>query len=209
MKQETVVLIHGIWMNGLDMSLLAWRIKQGGYKVNFYRYRSVNRNPGYNALLLQELVQGINTPIIHFVCHSLGGLVIRHLFFDYPQQKPGRVVTLGTPHKPSHCAYRLSQHLIGEWMLGKSVENGLLGNAPPWQGTHELGSIAGDLRFGLGVMIPGLPKPNDGSVSVEETRIDHMKDHVTVHASHTGLLFSPAAATHCISFLEHGRFPAI
>jgi pimeloyl-ACP methyl ester carboxylesterase len=209
MTEETVVLIHGIWMNGIDMSLLAWRIKQQGYKVKFFRYRSVYRNPRHNALLLQELVQGIDTPVIHFVCHSLGGLVIRHYFFDSPEQKPGRVVTLGTPHRPSHCAYRLSKLIMGEWMLGKSIEDGLLGNVPPWHGTHELGSIAGDMRFGLGVIIPGLPAPNDGSVSVEETHIENMKDHVTVHASHTGLLFSPTAAKLCIGFLENGQFPAI
>ena len=209
MTEETVVLIHGIWMNGMDMSLMAWRFRQHGYKVKHFRYRSVARNPRHNALLLQDLVAEINTPIIHFVCHSLGGLVIRHFFFDFPEQKPGRVVTLGTPHRPSHCAQRLSQNLLGEWMLGKSVESGLLGNVPPWQGLRELGSIAGDMRFGLGVMIPGLPAPNDGTVSIEETRIDNMKDHAIVHTSHTGLLLSVAAARLCIEFLENGEFPAI
>ena len=209
MKEETVVLIHGIWMNGMDMSLLAWRLRRHGYKVRHFRYRSVSRNPRHNALMLQELVAEIHTPVIHYICHSLGGLVIRHFFFEFPEQKPGRVVTLGTPHRPSHCAYRLSQVFIGEWMLGKSVENGLLGNVPTWQGTRELGSIAGDMRFGFGVIIPGLASPNDGTVSVEETRVDNMKDHAIVHASHTGLLLSSTTAKLCIGFLKNGQFPAI
>ncbi len=209
MTEETVVLIHGIWMNGIDMSLMAWRLRRHGYKVRHFRYRSVTRNPRHNALMLQELVSEIHTPVIHYICHSLGGLVIRHFFFDFPAQKPGRVVTLGTPHRPSHSACRLSQNFLGEWMLGKSVENGLLGNVPPWKGSHELGSIAGSMRFGFGMIIQGLPAPNDGTVSVEETRVDNMKDHAIVHASHTGLLLSAAAAKLSIEFLENGRFTAI
>jgi pimeloyl-ACP methyl ester carboxylesterase len=209
MRNETVVLIHGLWMNGWDMSLLRSRIQDNGYNITQFSYNSLNRTPRENAVLLQQKIQKIDTPIIHFVCHSLGGLIVRYLFSDFPEQKPGRVVTLGTPHKPSYAAYRLSTLPFGNLLLGKNIENGLLGNAPKWGGTHELGSIAGSLRFGLGVLIPNVPLPNDGTVSIDETKMEKMKDHKIVNASHFGLLLSSKAAHLCIEFIKNGTFKSI
>ena len=94
-------------------------------------------------------------------------------------------------------------------MLGKSIEDGLLGNAPKWNGSHDLGSIAGNLRLGLGMVIPGIPRPNDGTVSVEETRLDKMKDHAVLKVSHFALLLSLKAADYTVAFLRNGKFPSI
>ncbi|MGK0296554.1 MAG: hypothetical protein ACI9XC_000143 [Gammaproteobacteria bacterium] len=211
MKNETVILIHGLWMNGWDMSLLNSRIQDHGYNITQFSYNSLNRTPCENAVILQQKIQNIDTPIIHFVCHSLGGLIIRHLFSDFPEQKPGRVVTLGSPHQSSYAAYRLSKLPFGHLMLGKSIENGLLGNTPKWGGSHELGSIAGRLRFGfgLGILISNIPLPNDGSVSIDETKMEMMKDHVIVYASHFGLLLSTKAAHLCVEFIKNGTFKSI
>jgi pimeloyl-ACP methyl ester carboxylesterase len=209
MTKETVVLVHGLWMNGLDMSLLHYQIQKSGYAVTYFRYRSLAYTPRENAARLQEKVKKIDTPIIHFVCHSLGGLIVRYLFSDYPGQKPGKVVTLGTPHKPSHTAYRLSRLPFGTVLLGKSIDNGLLGKVPKWDGSHDLGSIAGKLRIGLGMFISKVPLPNDGTVAVEETKVDTMKDHVIINSSHFGLLLSPQCAHLCVEFLTNGVFKSI
>ena len=209
MSVETVVLVHGLWMNGMDMSLLAYRIGKQGYKITHFSYNTRSQNPRENAARLHDRVIKIDTPIIHFVCHSLGGLIVRHLFYEYPGQKPGKVVTLGTPHKPNYAAYRISRLPLGNLLLGKSIEDGLLGNVPAWDGSHDLGSIAGRLRFGLGMIIPGVPLPNDGSVSVEETRAEKMKDHAIVNASHFGLLLSATSASLCLEFLKNGSFRSI
>lgn len=209
MAEETVVLVHGLWMNGLDMSLLAARTRRKGYKTAQFSYNSVGKSPRENAGLLQQYIQELESPVIHFIGHSLGGLVIRHLFHDYPAQRPGRVVTLGTPHKGSYSASRLEHQIVGRWMLGNSVDSGLLGDVPAWDGSRDLGSIAGNLRFGLGIIIPGVPVPNDGTVAVEETRLDNMSDHITVSASHFGLLLSSRAASLSLEFLREGDFSSI
>jgi hypothetical protein len=91
-------------------------------------------------------------------------------------------------------------------LLGQSVEQGLLGNTPPWPPGRELGSIAGDMPLGVGLLIPGIPRPSDGTVAVTETRLEGMSDHAVVHTSHFGLLFSRPAAEHVIRFLETGSF---
>ena len=209
MTNETVVLVHGLWMNGMGMSILDYRIRKHGFSITHFRYNSITRTPRENAALLEKKINTINSPIIHFICHSLGGLIIRHLFFDYPIQKPGKIVTLGTPHKPSYSAYKLSRLPLGRYMLGKSTIDGLLGNVPQWSGTHDLGCIAGRLRLGLGVCISRVPVPNDGTVSVEESQTDNMKDHFIVNTSHFGLLLSPKTAQMCVEFLKSGKFSSI
>ncbi len=206
-KNETVLLVHGLWMNGMDMSLIARRIRYQGYQVVHFRYNSLTHSPRENAALLYEQIKQIDSPVIHFICHSLGGLVIRHLFFLYPDQKPGRVVTLGTPHKPSYAAHQIARLPFGKILLGKSTRGGLLGNVPKWNGTHELGSIVGNLRLGLGMIVPGVPRPNDGTVGVEETFCENMKDHIVLKVSHFGMLLSPTVTAFSLRFIENGKFP--
>lgn len=206
MAKEIVILVHGLWMNGWDMSLLRLRLEHAGYDARRFSYRSLRSTPLENAMDLNGYIQTLNAPVIHLVAHSLGGLVVRHLFHEYPRQRPGRVVTLGTPHQPSSAARALSEFPLTRELLGKSTVNGLLGNAPPWNNEQELGCIAGDLRLGMGVFIPGVTSPGDGTVAVVETYLDGMKDHTVVHASHTGLLFSKYAADQVIHFLQTGLF---
>lgn len=206
MTKETIILVHGIWMNGLDMSLLRKRLEHAGYETRRFSYHSVRSTPIENALALQAFSGTVKTPMIHYVCHSLGGLVVRHLFHNYPQRAPGRVVTLGTPHNASSTASMLTRFAPARLLFGRSTQQGLLGNVPPWRGPHEIGVIAGTLRFGLGLLAPGLPEPNDGSVAVPETMLAGMADHITVPASHTGMLFSKAVATQTVHFLRRGRF---
>jgi pimeloyl-ACP methyl ester carboxylesterase len=203
---ETVVLVHGLWMNGLDMAVMRQRLERSGYHTSQFSYHTIRDTPRESARRLQNAGAALDTPVLHFVCHSMGGLIIRHLYHEFPDQRPGRIVTLGTPHQPSSAALQLMRFAPGRLLLGMSAEEGLLGGAPPWRSDHELGSIAGNLRLGLGLLVPGIPRPNDGTVAVEETRLDGMKDHVIVHASHFGLLFSREAERAVEHFLRTGTF---
>ena len=193
-------------MNGLDLSLLRKRLVDAGYEVLRFSYHSVRSTPVENALALQTFSETVKSPVIHYVCHSLGGLIVRHLFYNYPQRAPGRVVTLGTPHNASGTAWALTRFAPVRLLLGRSTHQGLLGDVPPWRGTHEIGVIAGTVRFGLGLLVPGIPAPNDGSVAVSETMLSGMADHITVPSSHTGMLFSRTVADQTIYFLRNGHF---
>ncbi len=206
MSQEMVVLVHGLYLNGADMTLLGRRLEKSGFKTRQFSYPSLKATPRENAIDLRTFVDAIPGPVIHFVCHSLGGLVVRHLFDAYPEQRPGKVVTLGSPHTGSSAALRLLRHLGGRFLLGKSIQQGLKGDLPPWRSSHELGSIAGTLRLGLGMIIPGIPRPNDGTVAVSETRIAGMTDHIALPVSHFGMLLSQQVAGQVSCFLRHGCF---
>ena len=94
----------------------------------------------------------------------------------------------------------------GRWLLGQSAQ-ALQDGIAPWAGPRQVGVIAGQLPLGLGFAFAHLAPPHDGTVAVEETCLPGIADHRTVHASHTGLLLSAAAADLTLAFLRAGRFP--
>ncbi len=172
-----------------------------------FSYRSVSRDLLENAQALQRYVQQFDAPAVHFVGHSLGGLVIRALFHQYPRQLPGRIVTLGTPHRGNHPARILARVAIGRAITGRSIAQLVAGVPDGWAlPARDFGIIAGDLGIGLGRLFPGLPAPNDGVVALAETELAGATDRITVHVSHTALTFSHRAAEQVCHFLKHGRF---
>src|SRR5512139_2722274 len=143
----TVVLVHGLWMSGAEMFLLRKRLRRCGYRVYQFRYRTVAHNIAENARRLQKFLTRVPGSRVHFVAHSLGGLVVRQLFHDFPAQRPGRIVTLGTPHNGSGTARYLARSSRWRRFLGASYSP-LSGRVPTWQGERDLGSIAGTLSIG-------------------------------------------------------------
>ncbi len=203
-----VVFVHGLWMTGADMWWLRRRVKRDGFSVKQFSYPTVRCNLKQNAARLNDFLKqyGSDVDVIHLVGHSLGGLVIRQLFHDYPEQKPGRIVTLGTPHLGSAIAHIFNRNRVGRWMLGNSIECGLLGNVAPWLGERELGVIAGTKDHGIGRVFCALPQPNDGTVAVEETYCDGMTDHFQLPVAHSSMLLSREVARQVSHFLRQGVF---
>ncbi len=206
MKDKTaVVLLHGIWMPGFIMAWFGSRLEKAGFRCVRFSYPSVRATPTENALRLQRLLQILDAEVVHFVGHSLGGLVILQLFQSYPAQRPGRIVMLGTPHQGSHAARVLAQTRLGRHLLGAArdaLEHGL--SIVP--AGREIGVIAGNLSIGAGWLIPGIPKPNDGTVAVSEAELPGASDRIVLPVSHTSMLFSPRTLRQVCAFLKHGRF---
>ena len=205
-EKEAVVLVHGLFMNGWEMAVLRHRLAEAGFEPLRFTHPTVRQGPSANAHALQAFIEAIETERLHFVAHSLGGLVIRYLFHLYPEQRPGRVVTLGTPHQGSRAAVRLADYDWGRLILGESFESGLAGDLPEWTGDYELGNIAGSYGLGMGRLLTRLPLPHDGTVAVRETHLPRAKDNLVLPVTHTGLLFSPEVARQVVHFLRCGRF---
>lgn len=204
---EVVVCIHGIWMTGLEMRVLRSQIAKCGFKTAQFRYRSLRSTPEENAARLNQFLQNVEADVVHLVAHSLGGLVVTHLFDQFPLQRPGRVVMLGTPLKGSATAHAYHAFLPARPLLGKSTLRGLLGDRPRWKGVRELGIIAGDRGIGIGQLTFGkLPKPNDGTVALDETRSTEVNRHLTVPHSHFGMIYSKDVAEAVCHFLKEGEF---
>ena len=167
-----VILVHGLWMTGLEMSFIESRLRRCGFEPHRFRYADLRNSPAENARRLHSWLQEIPAERRHFVGHSLGGIVLLHLFHRFPEQLPGRVVLLGSPVRGSEAARRMSRIAGLNGLLGNSLENGLGGDAPPWNGGRDLGVVAGTLGLGFGQLFGGLETPHDGTVSVAETRIE-------------------------------------
>jgi pimeloyl-ACP methyl ester carboxylesterase len=203
---EAVVLIHGLWMPAMVMAVLARRLRRMGWTTRIYSYSSRHATIRQNASALAAFVQDIDASLVHFVAHSLGGLVVMQLLQDFPGQRAGRVVLLGTPYLGSHVARYLARRVWGRSLCGLSLDGALLGDGPRWTGGRELGVIAGTLPFGGGWIAPGLPKPNDGTVAVAETVVTERSDSITLPVTHSGLVCSTAVARQVAHFLATGRF---
>jgi len=206
--QEAVVFVHGIWMKGLEMSLLRRRVQRCGYQCRQFSYHSLDWTPRESAQRLHQFLQQIPAPVIHLVTHSLGGIVVLHLFDQFPEQKPGRIVMLGTPLQGSEVARILDSQSWSSNLLGRAREQGLLGDAPSWHTERELGMIAGNRSIGLGKILTlgRLAKPNDGTVELRSTQAVGIKEHLQVPHSHFGMLFSREVADRVCHFLQTGRF---
>lgn len=205
--REAVVFLHGIWMTGLEMVVLQRRVESCGFQTHQFRYASLWHSPAENAARLDRFLKGIDADVVHIVAHSLGGIVVSHLFADYPMQRPGRVVMLGTPLRGSALAARLARYFVTRPWLGRSIDHGLLGDAPRWKGMRELGMIAGSRGVGMGLLAFGdLEHPHDGTVAVSETRSSEINAHITVPYSHMGMLLAKPVAALVCSFLSEGVF---
>ena len=177
-----------------------------GHECRQFSYHSVRRTPKENALMLGQFVDKLDADIIHFVGHSLGGIILLHYFQIFDTAKPGRVVMLGTPLSGSNVARHVSKNnFIKTSMLGASAKS-LLGNVPVWKGTRPLAVFAGTYGTGVGKILgASLDKPNDGTVAVSETKIDNCTLHIQVPYSHTGMLLAKPVAAAVDEFLCIGQ----
>lgn len=201
-----VVLVHGLWMRGPDMLLLRYRLRRCDFVTYQFSYPTTRCTVEEAAQLLQRFIAKLPETTLHFVAHSLGGLVVQRLFTRHPAQRPGRVVTLGTPYQGCIAARRLADFRAGRFLLGNSFQHGLADQSRHWTAPQALGVIAGDLSIGGGRLLGGLTSANDGTVAVDEARIPGASDQRIVHVSHMGLLLSPQVARLTCGFLRSGTF---
>jgi pimeloyl-ACP methyl ester carboxylesterase len=206
---DTVILLPGVWMPAWSLLLLDWRLRRAGFRVRRFHYASLRGSLAGNARRLHEFAARQPAGRIHFVGHSLGGMVVQALFHYYPDQAPGRVVSLGSPHRGSRAAQLLAGRAWGRRLLGRPLRELVRQEGPAWPlPAREWGVIAGERGLGLGcLLVPGLPRPHDGTVSVAETRPRGAHDHLVLPVTHTQMLVSSAVAGAVVHYLRYGRFP--
>ncbi len=219
---ETVVLLHGLGLGAWAMKRTQRALEREGYHVVNLSYDSL-RMP------LSELTevwlpaqldsQGVglddDAPTLHFVTHSMGGIVLRgwlkHRGGPPPALARGRVVMFAPPNQGSTLVDR-----IGTWRafrLSTGVNGRELSTAPdsfpnrlgPWPAGAELGIIAGDHPVNP-LLAHWTGGPGDGKVKVEHTRLDGMTDHIVLPHSHTWIQYRKPAIAQVVAFLGDGRF---
>lgn len=197
---DTVILLHGIWMRGFAMGLIARRVREAGFDTHIFDYASLQQGADRSAERLARALDDLPGERVHLVGHSLGGLVA--LMATQGSQRPGRNICLGSPLLGSEAARRVAG--VASWTLGESADR-LCAGLPAWTGEREVGVVAGRMPFGLAQMLGGFADDSDGTVRVAETQLPGITEHWVVPASHTGLVFSTPVADAVVRFLQGGR----
>ena len=215
---EKVFLVHGLWMSGY--ACLYWRqaIRDAGWQPVIYSYPTVFNRMDQNADRLwravQRSIKDKNTDCLHFVGHSMGGMVILHMLRRHGHEfgqnglpKLGRVVLCGSPINGSHSAQEVQRWPVVGRALGKSILDwpGIAREELP--NDLDIGVLAGTRNLGFGRVVKTLPQPSDGTVSLIETELRGGEtDRVCMNISHAEMLFAPAVNTQIAHFLRNGRF---
>jgi pimeloyl-ACP methyl ester carboxylesterase len=195
-------------MGRLELALLRRRFaREYSYEASTFSYRTIAAPMATHVAELRDFARSLDTERLHFVGHSLGGIVILRLLESTDDLPDGRAVLLGSPLQGSQAAQGLKKIPLGTALLGHAINNDVLASGPrTWSGRRDVGVIAGSSGRGLGRIFADLPGEHDGTVLVEETMLPGAKDHITMPVSHTGLIFSSAVARQADCFLRTGAF---
>lgn len=201
------VLVHGLWTHGVLMEPQRYFLRRMGFETMCFSYPSVRLTVTENAHRLAHFARALAAPAVNFVGHSLGGLVILRMLERESALPPGRVVLLGSPYGGTFAGSALCASPLGARMVGRGIHEWLETPRPESFPGREIGVLAGTQSLGLGrVFAPALPVPNDGAVTVAETRLAAASDQIELPVTHTGMLLSRRVARQVGAFLRDGRF---
>lgn len=209
---EIVVLLHGIGRTGWSIRPLERRLRDAGYATLNLTYPSrhmpIDASAAFVGRRLDENEVWSRHSKVHFVTHSMGGLVAAKYLRNIAHEKLGRVVMIAPPNGGSEVADLLQGFAPYHFLFGpagRELTTTSRRRAMPLP-HYDLGIIAGTLGWPYILGNLALPRPHDGRVSVAGTRHDGMRDHITVRATHTRIVAHPQVAPQVIAFLKHGRF---
>ncbi|MCB9989821.1 MAG: alpha/beta fold hydrolase [Rhodospirillales bacterium] len=213
---DRVVLLHGIAKSAHSMKPLEDALQAQGYKTIAITYPSTDYNlDGLAAVLRDQYLteafwQGPGK--VHFITHSMGGLVARRYLDRFkaalPPEKIGRVVMLAPPNGGSEVADTLHGLPPYDWYYGPAGDELTTAAQAANKSDiyYDLGIIAGTKEWPYIVAAFVIPGPGDGRVSVENTKLAGMKDHITVNGTHTFIMDKPVVHKQVLSFLQNGMF---
>ncbi len=211
---ECVVLLPGMIRTPASMATMEEALVEAGYRTANVGYPS--REYPIERLAQMAIGQGLarcrsvtGVDRIHFVTHSLGGILVRQYLDEGEIPELGRVVMLGPPNQGSAAADAMRDMPGYEWLngpagaqLGKGDESVPLRLGPA---DFELGVIAGN-RTVDPITSAVLDDPDDGRVSVDDTRLEGMDDHIVIDESHALMMRARTTIRLTLRFLEEGSF---
>ncbi|HMA62358.1 MAG TPA: hypothetical protein VKP78_06870 [bacterium] len=208
---QLVVLLHGI----KDKPYIMWKLEKGlqeqSYAVLNMHYPSVRADMDSIITALEKKIGPVSREFdrIHFVTHSLGGIVIRAYLDEHKQPNFGRLVMIAPPNRGAIMAERFEDVFLYKWMYGKTGQKLGKDSTDYWQQfpapSIPFGIIAGGLK-NKGGFNPLIPGDDDGTVGVEETRIQGYQDFIVIAGLHTSLLWQDNTLEQTLYFLKHGEF---
>jgi triacylglycerol lipase len=206
-----VVLLHGLARGHRSMAALDAHLRGHGFETWSRTYPSRRRPIAELASALGDAIarDAAGRPVCA-VTHSLGGVVVRHL--HDPRIAWDRIVMLAPPNRGSRLAGSLVTSTMFRWFYGpagRELADGARWPAPPAPFAVIAGTRARALTnptsWTFGRRFPPGTR-NDGTVAVDETRLDGMADFAEVDATHTWIMNDPRVHALVVQYLRAGSF---
>jgi pimeloyl-ACP methyl ester carboxylesterase len=209
-----VVLLHGLGRSSASMLQMERELLNAGYGTVRVDYPS--RQADVGELATRALgaaitaVAEIDADVpVHFVTHSMGGILLRAYLKDRRIERFGRAVMLAPPNQGSEVVDRL-RNIPGFEMINGPA--GLQLGTDPASIPSSLGRVEESVGIIAGsrsinpILSMMMPRPNDGKVEVERAAVEGMGDFLTMEVSHTFIMQRSEVIVQVLHFLEHGAF---
>ncbi|CAM2929935.1 esterase/lipase family protein [Legionella worsleiensis] len=199
---ELIILVHGLMRTSMSMSLLKAFLEHQGYTVYSYSYPSPSHSIHEHSLSLQSYIDKLakNYPgvTIHFITHSLGGIIVREALAQIPDEQRknmGFLIMLAPPNQGSSLA-KLSLKILPAiaYFIKPLAEL----SSDPSSYVHrvpipqmKIGIIAG--RF-------------DAKVPPSSAKLNGTPEFVVINSTHTFIMNDFKAQKLILNFLEQGSF---
>jgi hypothetical protein len=198
-SSDIVYLVHALARTTLSMRFIGRYLTHCGFVTRYWRYYSTRHPAEHHASLLRTELESVtrNSPEtrIHFVTHSMGGIVVRAALTPEAPTNTGRVVMIAPPNRGSHSARRFAPYAAWLWK-------------PLPQLSCEPDSYVCRLPTPAGVEIGVIAGAHDRRVTVEQTHLAGETDHLIVSAGHTFIINRADVCRQTACFLKEGRFSA-
>lgn len=208
---DVIILLHGLARTNRSMFIMSKALEKSGYHCINVNYPSLKYaiDKLANDAISTAIEQCPKQATIHFVTHSMGGILVRQYLSQHSINNLGRVVMLAPPNKGSQIIDKISSwpqlnaiHCPASKQLNtakNSLPNSLC------DVNFELGIIAGTRHINP-LASHLIPEPHDGKVSVESSKVKGMSAHIELAVSHTYMMMNRKVITHVISFIQTGKF---
>ena len=222
MSKEAVILLHGLGRTRFSLQKIANALKPD-YQVINTGYPSRR----YSIEALAEIAMGPSlekcpdAERVHFVTHSMGGILVRQYLSNHTIQNLGNTVMLGPPNQGSELVdFFTSKPVLNSIFktvngpagiqLGTSLNskpNSLQSNGD-YPSNFNVGVIAGSKSNNpfFDTLISG---EHDGKVSVERSKLTGEHQHIVMSVNHTFMMQNADVIDQIKHFLKLGKFKPI
>jgi triacylglycerol lipase len=208
-----VVLLHGLARGQGSMAKLGRFLRARGFDTVARTYPSRRHSISYLATEVADwIVEQAGERPVSAVTHSMGGVIVRHL--HDARIRWDRIVMLAPPNRGSQLAAALVKNPVFGWYYGPAGAE--LADGSQWpQPPAPFAVIAGTRGFALtnptswtvGRRFAAATK-HDGTVAVDETRLEGMAAFAEVDATHTWIMNDLRTQQLVLQYLQHGGFEA-